>query len=402
MPSDRQLLILGNGFDLQCKLESSFKNFVDYRQGLIDEANDRKNTVIVPIEITLPNGFKEERDAASAFLYNEKLTIWDIVFKKDRPQQTWNDIENCLQEWVSYRSTPAHTTGKRPIQQICKAFKNKSDADAMVNSINDFFLHPIEGVSIFAREIYDWDGQEGTLLDIFLDQLHRYEQEFAFYLQEQANGSEYRDSAARLLEQLVEDEYMSENDSSQNRHPGNMGAIDILNFNYTNPIPEADKGKYRCHNIHGLADRENIIFGIDGTQLNPGMQHYDKIIKFSKAYRILALYNSFALSPLFKYDAGSQNSQIGVIKFYGHSLDEADYPYFHAIFDAIDLYASNTRLIFYYNEKPQGRENAQEEMFEKVIRLITAYGQTLDNADHGKHMLVNLILDGRLVLKQMP
>lgn len=35
-----------------------------------------------------------------------------------------------------------------------------------------------------------------------------------------------------------------------------------------------------------------------------------------------------------------------LIKFYGHSLGTADYSYFQAIFDQIDLYGGNTTLYF--------------------------------------------------------
>lgn len=101
-----------------------------------------------------------------------------------------------------------------------------------------------------------------------------------------------------------------------------------------------------------------------------------------------------------------------MIKFFGHSLGDADYSYFQAIFDEVDLYESNTHLIFYYNanrsndEKKGAAEKkedkAQQEMFEKVNRLITTYGRTLDNEDHGKNLLHKLLLEGRLTIKQAP
>jgi len=95
-----------------------------------------------------------------------------------------------------------------------------------------------------------------------------------------------------------------------------------------------------------------------------------------------------------------------MIKFYGHSLGDADYSYFQAIFDEVNLYESNTRLIFYYNKSRPNttlQEKAvQEEMFEKVNRLITTYGATLDNEDHGRNLLHKLLLEGRLTIKQAP
>ena len=103
---------------------------------------------------------------------------------------------------------------------------------------------------------------------------------------------------------------------------------------------------------------------------------------------------------------GSPDSATQMFKFYGHSLGDADYSYFQAIFDEVSLYESNTRLIFYYNKSRPNttlQEKAvQEEMFEKVNRLITAYGTTLDNEDHGRNLLHKLLLEGRLTIKQAP
>ena len=41
-----------------------------------------------------------------------------------------------------------------------------------------------------------------------------------------------------------------------------------------------------------------------------------------------------------------EKRQHPLIKFYGHSLGTADYSYFQAIFDQIDLYGGNTTLYF--------------------------------------------------------
>ena len=42
----------------------------------------------------------------------------------------------------------------------------------------------------------------------------------------------------------------------------------------------------------------------------------------------------------------SKKTPASLIKFYGHSLGTADYSYFQAIFDQIDLYGGNTTLYF--------------------------------------------------------
>lgn len=94
-----------------------------------------------------------------------------------------------------------------------------------------------------------------------------------------------------------------------------------------------------------------------------------------------------------------------MIKFYGHSLSEADYSYFQSIFDGINLYEGNTRLIFFYrprrdNTAVEGARipdnDAANEMKDKVTKLLLTYGNTLTNKDHGKNLIHKLILEGRL------
>lgn len=78
-----------------------------------------------------------------------------------------------------------------------------------------------------------------------------------------------------------------------------------------------------------------------------------------------------------------------IIKFYGHSLSEADYSYFQSIFDYYNLY-SNCRmgLVFYYSE---GYEQTDE-----IYRLINVYGDTLSNQKQGKNLIHKLLLENRL------
>ena len=37
-----------------------------------------------------------------------------------------------------------------------------------------------------------------------------------------------------------------------------------------------------------------------------------------------------------------------------------------------------------------------------VVRLLTKYGETLDNADHGRNLIHKLLLEGRLAVKLVP
>lgn len=93
-----------------------------------------------------------------------------------------------------------------------------------------------------------------------------------------------------------------------------------------------------------------------------------------------------------------------LIKFFGHSLSEADYTYFQAIFDIVDLYDGDTRLVFYYRpyrDDDTGGTMARNETMQRVTRLLRAYGKTLDNMDHGKNLLHRLLIEQRLYLQRI-
>lgn len=191
-------------------------------------------------------------------------------------------------------------------------------------------------------------------------------------------------------------------DYIENRYSASSESTNILDFNYTYPVNHWWKNCPTCLNVHGLAAARDIIFGIDGTDIDPEQECYANIVKFTKTYRIMALNSIPHPSSIRPYLSSEPDSATSTIKFFGHSLAEADYSYFQAIFDEVSLYESNTRLIFYYNRRRPDGEKAQEEMFEKVNHLITTYGQTLDNKDHGKNLLHKLLLEGRLIIKQVP
>lgn len=82
------------------------------------------------------------------------------------------------------------------------------------------------------------------------------------------------------------------------------------------------------------------------------------------------------------------------IKFYGHSLSEADYSYFQSIFDYYDLYGNNNvSLIFYYSN--------EFEQNDEIYRLINSYGRTLMNQEQGKNLIHKLLLENRLKIVEV-
>lgn len=258
--------------------------------------------------------------------------------------------------------------------------------------------------------MYNWDGKGKDLLRILMNELHRFEAAFADYLVKQTrNNPSYEKNALNLIQKLTYDQFNTDPYRQEFHFFGDelwKHGTNILNFNYTSPLHQINTNPL-VFNVHGKANKHNIIFGIDGTGVDTDLAMYSEIVKFTKTYRLMAL-SSDPHPPLVQpYVVGTDLQGTKYIKFFGHSLGEADYSYFQTIFDEVDLYESQTHLIFYFNAKRLNDtggsgDNASEEMFEKVNHLISRYGETLDNKDHEKNLLHKLLSEGRLSVIQAP
>ena len=252
-----------------------------------------------------------------------------------------------------------------------------------------------DSVALFLEMRYQHHGpwNSENLLQITREDLAKLESDFDRYLSHEVETSkDYKEKAGKLMSEIILDQRPSKDKYAVEES--------ILSFNYTRAINQfrSDKHGTEYVNIHGRLGGE-IVFGIDGTDRmdNP------MALPFTKTYRLMAL-DLPNVGKLVHVPTPGVPMADGtkMIKFYGHSLGEADYSYFQAIFDSVKLYEGDTRLVFYFrpHKLPSGcmqDENcARKEMMEKVIRLLTAYGLTLDNKDHGKNLIHKLLIEGRL------
>ena len=413
-----QLLILGNGFDLHCGLKSAYKDF--FQSTILDTIGGRF-------------GLQQMKAGVSGF-WETLLFGYYTTFGK--VNYNWCDIETIIKNTVLAIGNRNKGLAFEALESV-KRREDPNEIKSVYGTIEHFLY--IKCMSIFYDTLYSGktysdDEAYSLLINRILQELHKFERGFCKYIKnnivnpnnEKEYNTQYIVNAMNLLNTLTgftdiryetiddiierqEEAYykplsptMYQSDWREkhilSQEFSNLHSVNILSFNYT-ALFDILGVQSPClyNNVHGKLCMNkcaencascNIIFGIDDTVIQSQEENFE-LHKFSKTYRKMLIADA-ETSILPKID-----NQMIEIKFYGHSLSEADYSYFQSIFDYYNLYENNkVSLIFYYSK---GFEQTDE-----VYRLINTYGKTLSNKDQGKNLTHKLLLENRLKIIEVP
>lgn len=413
-----QLLILGNGFDLHCGLKSSYKDF--FQSTILDTIGGRYSL--------------QQMKAGVSGFWETLLLGYYTTFSK--VNYNWCDIETIIKNTVLAIGNRNKGLAFEALESV-KRREDPNEIKSVYGTIEHFIY--INCMSIFYDTLYSGktysDNEAYSLLiNRILQELHKFERGFCKYIKnnivnpnnEKEYNTQYIVNAMNLLNTLTgftdiryetidniierqEEAYykplsptMYQFDWREkhilSQEFSNLHSVNILSFNYT-ALFDILGVQSPClyNNVHGKLCMNkcaencascNIIFGIDDTVIQSQEENFE-LHKFSKTYRKMLIADA-ETSILPKID-----NQMIEIKFYGHSLSEADYSYFQSIFDYYNLYENNkVSLIFYYSK---GFEQTDE-----VYRLINTYGKTLSNKDQGKNLTHKLLLENRLKIIEVP
>lgn len=413
-----QLLILGNGFDLHCGLKSAYKDF--FQSTILDTIGGRF-------------GLQQMKAGVSGF-WETLLFGYYTTFGK--VNYNWCDIETIIKNTVLAIGNRNKGLAFEALESV-KRREDPNEIKSVYGTIEHFIY--INCMSIFydtlySGKIYSDNEAYSLLINRILQELHKFERGFCKYIKnnivnpnnEKEYNTQYIVNAMNLLNTLTgftdiryetiddiierqEEAYykplsptMYQSDWREkhilSQEFSNLHSVNILSFNYT-ALFDILGVQSPClyNNVHGKLCMNkcaencascNIIFGIDDTVIQSQEENFE-LHKFSKTYRKMLIADA-ETSILPKID-----NQMIEIKFYGHSLSEADYSYFQSIFDYYNLYENNkVSLIFYYSK---GFEQTDE-----VYRLINTYGKTLSNKDQGKNLTHKLLLENRLKIIEVP
>lgn len=403
----KQLLIIGNGFDLACELKSKYIDF--YNSSIKGKYFFDPDNVENFWQILLCY-YEEKNNKAESY--------------------NWCDIENIINKTLCLINF-----GVSPISGLFWSVWNSIKSPTEITDkdyVNDFIMkycmrfcykNFFNEISPFSKVKTSLEDKKKAFNNHLLNELKNLEKLFCKYLKSQVND-EYYVKAVNLLSDIVnasssfKDQVAGEN-NLVNELPrfksveelqlklkssriifNCLKHTNILSFNFTRPLRYITEAMFCLFsNVHGklcINDKDceqcsylDVIFGIDDKVVQ-SHEESGNIRLFSKTYRTLFRGSKRTVLP-------SKNELI-TVKFFGHSLNEADYSYFQSIFDYYDIYDSNISLEFYYT---QFKPDAKDEITDAVYKLINEYGLTLNNKDQGKNMIHKLILENRIRIKEL-
>ena len=402
-----QLIIIGNGFDLHCELNTRFKNYFEETEPKSNEEQAK--------DFFNPNSLNPSAIHASYF---ENMSFWDIYFrliKNIYSIKDWANVEEQLYLFLKYNKD--NTIDKQskffyitnlyyilkyiPLDKAMKEYFEEMIKQKILSiSDNDidkcYFEFLLQKLSIYIYnkvnnigkyKIPKYNSNSGLLINenkkflysFLYDELKIFENNLKNYIRKQVDKNRliYSESYNKTLRKIAELKIQGTIDGNSQ--------YNLISFNYTKSSFPSNCSNFI--NIHGDLDND-IIIGID--EKNISENDYD-LYKFTKTYRLLELNN----------DSNTcLDKSIKFIKFYGHSLADADYSYFQSIFDFYDIYNNDVCLIFYYSNFDK-KIDQRHITINSVVKLIKTYGNTLDNKDHGKNLLHKLELENRLLIKEL-
>lgn len=418
-----RLLIIGNGFDLACNLESSYDGFFNYRfhQLFWEKGFNHVYDKITSVLESESSIFQERpfpiRNSVIQELKSDLLgdpNLWDIFFilaKKNLSNgggSKWSDVESTIFGIISIVLVNDRAN-------TLFSFKSK------ISESN--FIKYIKWLSYYS------DGTKEKVAQFLLNELKKFEEVFATYISSLVANNIYKDNAKTLLKELCRVSDPQDPDKTEN--------LNVISFNYSlnelfgiqfSSEVERVNSNFRLDswsNVHGVANfndgrtksQINIkhhiaqshelprpIFGIDGYDRNNNKMIQDDRLIFTKSYRVI----DNKISSIRNFDNFLLDlPNIDVITIMGHSLDAADYSYFETIFDRCNLSSdeSSVKIEFYYYEgndiKNESKNIFRQKALQKVIRLLNSYGESL-NVEHGYNLVSKLNFEGRFAFRPNP
>ena len=369
-------LILGNGFDLHCKLQSSYYDYYLVNRNKYDEINSKISNFI---ELLDSGHHFYEIDLK---INQDNYNVWDFLFAFEKHQFYRNekDIKWCDIEKLILNSLVVDGICYAPIDwsKVYKIYTNKLRTSDVYESI--------VANLIFLKKDGEKFGGEEQYYKFLLEELKLFENEFgSFILNRQININR-----RWLARDLPNDKYFKcvKRTLKDLCNLDNLVSIDSFNYSYFDRNSIENRIEILYNYING--NYESPIFGID-TILSP----YDQRYIFTKSYRRMEanmLSTDFMSDPPFKH-----------LVIYGHSLNEADHGYFFSMFDRMNLLNSSLDIsvVFAYSIYNENKEKILHDLRTAVSKLVYKYA-LFKKIESPERLIDYLYLQNKILYLEIP
>ena len=386
---NKNLYIIGNGFDLYLKLKTSYDDFFETK---LESNNNEYSVMRKNIWQDIEKKAKGLFDGAELSkvinrtklpeLQNNSIFLLYLLLEKDNEIEYWNDVEKKIFPCAKELEKLSELNDESFLKEF-QYFTNEYIEDFKQNEeiIRKIILRKCIQQKKY-REDYN-----------YLVELNKFEKEFGDYIKE-INEKVFTEDVNGFRDNKFIDKIHKV--FQEDKNETNI----VINFNYTTYLKEMVFIS-EMTTVHGTF--ENPIFGIDNTEIGNDREFY----YLTKTSRVL--FNN-TIKEEFKLP---NKIEISKICFFGHSLARADYSYFQSLFDYYDIYNSEVKLEFkYYNyikdkkeltdeEKEERKDEVKSNMHKSVIELMNDYGNTASNKSRGQNLLHKLILENRIKIVEV-
>ena len=390
------MLVIGNGFDLNVRAETSYKDFFESKC-----FEEKKNQADRWIKMAKNPG----KTLLDGLMIGSECEInwWDLLFCLESeydpgfPERArWCDVESVIHN--SLVSTDMNAFSWNRVFEMLHYDYHVKYPEAGPPPLPPFGLdHDRANIKIQTMytflmnqdSIQDCSSDITTFYDRLLEELKKFESRFGAFIKEKTRQDDYAESAKELAEKLARLQ------SEQQAEPlkAEQDGLRIDSFNYS----EFYTGMFNIRHVNG--DYDDPIFGIDLTEeeekAHPGIR------KFTKTFRRLHQ-DAHSLNRNTVWTSEVAESAV----VFGHSLNRMDYDYFHYLFTMLRFNTMDIekmgRIVFAYNiYNPEKRDKIRNKQADSVYALLNDYEKHISGTN--QHVLINLLrFSGKLKIIELP
>lgn len=378
-------LVIGNGFDLQCGMQTKYCHFFESNE----EKNEHIRTWIEKINSNLIMFLdftrSKDNDIWNNFNFKTVINVWDFFFylvsfeKSDLlKNMNWCDIEEVMLEW--FEDPKKDIVSKKKYCNWSYVYKILK-GERLLYSLDSFYI-----LAIIINKLNDYKkfSNEIEFYNFLLKQLKKFESNFGNYILDESNRimvegnysfiSVYEKSmpATQLIKKLC--------------NINSLVSVDSFNYDFIG----IEGLKPIFHNINGNISYP--IFGIDSSAFLPSDPRYI----FCKTNRRMEL-------DMLEYEAYEREEFENVI-IYGHSLTVSDYSYFFSLLDKLDIvnFTKKSVIVFAYSVYDKEKEEKIKSDYRLAIsNLFKEYSKYKGNSEYPNRLLDALTTQGKVLLYEI-